>query len=56
MTLRPLPVTATNAALFSSTILLKPSSRTRAGRSVNSEASVSDRSVVPLALSRKMAG
>ena len=55
-TLKPLPVSAMNAVLFRPTICVRPSGRTRAGRSVSTEASVSDRSVVPLTLSRNRIG
>ena len=55
-TLKPLPVSAMNAVLFKATICVRPSGRTRAGRSVSIEASVSDRSIVPLTLSRNRIG
>ena len=56
VTVRPFPVIEMNAVLFSGTMRVWPNSRTRAGRSVITDARVSDRSAIPLTLSRNSAG
>ena len=55
-TFKPLPVTAIKAVLFSGTICVRPRRRTRAGRSVNTEANVSDRRSELLTLSTNSTG
>ena len=55
-TVRPLPVRITNADAFNGTICDRPSSRTRAGRSVIALASRSDLKAVLFRLSRNRAG